>query len=81
MFIPMLDQISVVIICKNAATTLQKTLESTRDFDEVVIYDNGSEDESMDIASNFNNVSLHQGKFTGCPAGKDRFVAERTDSE
>ncbi len=65
MFISMLDQISIVIICKNAATTLQKTLESARDFDEVVIYDNGSEDASMDIASSFNNVTLYQGKFNG----------------
>jgi len=43
----MLEQISVVIICKNAATTLQKTLESTREFDEVVIYDNGSVEEPI----------------------------------
>ena len=61
----MLDQISVVIICKNAATTLQKTLESTQKFNEVVIYDNGSEDESLVIAKRFSNVSLHQGSFKG----------------
>jgi len=75
MFIPMLDQISVVIICKNAATTLQKTLESARDFDEVVIYDNGSEDESMDIAGSFNNVSLHRGKFTGFGSTKNQAIS------
>ena len=61
----MLDRISVVIICKNSATTLYKTLESTQKFDEVVIYDNGSEDGSLDIARSFSNVSLHQGSFTG----------------
>ena len=61
----MLDQISVVIICKNAATTLHKTLESAREFDEVMVYDNGSEDDSLTIAKSFSNVSLHQGSFKG----------------
>jgi glycosyltransferase involved in cell wall biosynthesis len=71
----MLDRISVVIICKNSAVTLQKSLESTQDFDEVVIYDNGSEDDTMVIASNFPNVSLHQGSFEGFGPTKNHAVS------
>lgn len=34
-------------------------------FNEVVIYDNGSTDQTLSIAKKFLNVSLHQGKFLG----------------
>ena len=54
----MLDQISVVIITRNAAATLADTLESTRSFAEVVVYDNGSNDATMQIAQAYENVSL-----------------------
>ena len=46
----MLDQTSAVIITRNAAATLAETLESTRAFAEVVVYDNGSDDATMQIA-------------------------------
>ena len=59
----MLDQISIVIITKNSAPTLQKTLDSVLEYNEVVIYDNGSEDETLAIVANFNNVSLYRGSF------------------
>ena len=61
----MLDQISVVIITRNAAATLADTLESTRNFAEVVVYDNGSDDATMQLAQAHANVSLHQGDFMG----------------
>jgi len=43
----MLDQTSVGIITGNAAATLAETLESTRGFAEVVVYDNRSDDATM----------------------------------
>ena len=46
----MLDQISVVIITRNAASTLDDALESASGFDEVLVYDNGSDDATMEIA-------------------------------
>ncbi len=71
----MLDQISIVIICKNSDSTIQKTLESTLGFDEVVVYDNGSDDGTLAIASKFDNVSLHQGSFMGFGPTKNHAVS------
>ena len=71
----MLDQISVVIITRNAAATLADTLESTRSFAEVVVYDNGSNDATMQIAQAHANVSLHQGDFMGFGPTKNHAVS------
>lgn len=71
----MLDQISVVIITRNAAATLADTLESTRGFAEVVVYDNGSDDATMQIAKAYENVSLHQGEFMGFGPTKNHAVS------
>jgi len=57
--------ISAVIISKNAEATIAATLQSLRHFAEVVVYDNGSQDRTMEIARRFPNVSLHQGDFFG----------------
>ncbi|MBT8132508.1 MAG: glycosyltransferase, partial [Gammaproteobacteria bacterium] len=71
----MLDQISVVIITRNAAATLADTLESTSSFSEVLVYDNGSEDATLQIAKTHENVSLHQGQFTGFGPTKNHAVS------
>ncbi|MDH3820428.1 MAG: glycosyltransferase family 2 protein, partial [Gammaproteobacteria bacterium] len=71
----MLDQISVVIITRDAATTLADTLESTRGFAEVVVYDNGSNDATIEIARSYENVSLHQGDFMGFGPTKNHAVS------
>ena len=71
----MLDQISVVIITRDAAATLADTLESTRGFAEVVVYDNGSDDATIEIAQAHENVSLHQGDFLGFGPTKNHAVS------
>jgi glycosyltransferase involved in cell wall biosynthesis len=57
--------ISAVIISKDADSTITATLQSLRRFAEVVVYDNGSQDRTLEIISRFPNVSLHQGDFFG----------------
>lgn len=57
--------ISAVIITRDAAPTLRATLESLAGFDEVVVYDNGSQDGTCAIAGEFANVVLHEGEFSG----------------
>lgn len=57
--------ISVTILTKNSAKYLEEVLVALKDFDEVVIYDNGSTDLTLDIASKFANVSIHEGPFLG----------------
>lgn len=57
--------ISVCILTKNAAATLKATLDSVRTFDDVVLLDNGSTDETLTIAKTFPNVQIHTSPFIG----------------
>lgn len=59
------NNISVVMIVKNGATTIKMSLDSLKGFDDVVVYDNGSVDETIAIASTYNNVNLINGEFLG----------------
>lgn len=57
--------ISAVVLAKNNENTIRKTLESLQGFNDVVVYDNGSSDSTMQIAQEFPNVNLIQGEFKG----------------
>tara|TARA_R110002020_G_scaffold445465_1_gene657375 strand:- start:921 stop:1673 length:753 start_codon:yes stop_codon:yes gene_type:complete len=57
--------VSVVIITRNAASTLRRTLDAVQCYDEVVIYDNGSSDDTIQIAASYSNVTLQKGDFLG----------------
>lgn len=57
--------VSVVIITRNAASTLRRTLDAVQCFENVVIYDNGSSDDTKHIAACYSNVSLYEGEFFG----------------
>lgn len=61
----LIENISCVIIVKNAASTITKTLESLKSFSDVVVYDNGSNDTTLEIVKNYSNVNLVQGDFLG----------------
>lgn len=61
----MIGNISVVVLAKNNEATIDKTLKSLTRFQDVVVYDNGSTDQTMDIAKKFPNVNLVQGDFKG----------------
>lgn len=60
-----LDQISAVIITRNAAPTLAATLDALQALPEVVIYDNGSTDDTPDIAQRYWNTRVVEGTFEG----------------
>lgn len=66
-----LSRISVVMIVRDAAVTLAAALDSVREFGEVVIYDNGSSDETVEIARRYPNVKIHQGVFQGFGATRN----------
>lgn len=65
--------ISVTILTKNSEETLEKTLESTRAFPEVVLLDTGSTDGTLSIARKFSNVKIFEAPFEGF--GKTHNVA------
>jgi glycosyltransferase involved in cell wall biosynthesis len=57
--------ISVCILTKNAGATLKATLDSVRLFDEVILLDNGSTDDTLTIARAFPNVKVFTSPFIG----------------
>ena len=70
-----LADISVVIIVRDAEATLADVLHSTVDFGEVLVYDNGSTDKTIEIAKSFANVNLQQGEFIGFGKTKSHAVS------
>jgi len=60
-----MPDISVVMITKNAERKLEQCLGSLSTFAEVVIYDNGSTDNTLEIAKGFDNVKVFEGAFFG----------------
>jgi glycosyltransferase involved in cell wall biosynthesis len=67
----MIDDISVVIIAKNAQATIKEVFESLTDFNEVVLYLNDSSDNTEKIATEFDNVKIVKGKFIGFGSTKN----------
>ena len=64
--------ISAVMIVKNGARTICKTLDGLRKFDDVVVYDNGSTAETLEIDREYPNVQLIEGHFDGFGTTKNR---------
>lgn len=57
--------ISVVIIVKDGARTIEECLKSLENFDDVVVFDNGSTDGTQTLCNAFLNVNLVEGDFIG----------------
>lgn len=57
--------ISAVVLAKNNEKTIEKTLQSLKEFEDVIVYDNGSIDETINITKKFPNIHLVQGEFKG----------------
>lgn len=64
--------VSAVMIVKNGARTIQRSLESLKQFDDVIVYDNGSTDGTQAIAAQYPNVRLIEGEFDGFGPTKNR---------
>ena len=68
----MIKNISCVMIVKNAEHTLQNVLETLKEFEDIVVYSNGSTDRTDQIAQSFTNVNLVQGEFLGFGPTKNK---------
>ncbi|MGM0608070.1 MAG: glycosyltransferase family 2 protein [Candidatus Muiribacteriota bacterium] len=60
-----LKKISVTILTRNSEKHLAECLDSVKDFGEVILLDNGSEDKTFEIAAKYNNVKVFKDKFNG----------------
>ena len=58
-------KISVIILTKNSEKYLKKVLKALKDFEEVLIIDNGSTDNTLKITKEFKNCKIYKEKFIG----------------
>jgi len=57
--------ISATVLTKNSEKTLQATLDSLKNFSEVIVFDSGSTDKTLEIARQYANVTIHTSPFLG----------------
>ena len=67
-----LSQISAVLMVRDAEPTLAATLDGLARFGEVVVFDNGSKDRTLEIAGRYPNVAIHRGEFSGFGPTRNR---------
>lgn len=60
-----MNQFSAVILTKNSNRYLPQVLESLKPLNEVVIVDNGSIDNTLEIARSFSNTTIVEHEFIG----------------
>ena len=69
------ERFSIVIICKNEANGIARVLESIKNVsDDIVIYDNGSTDGTVEIAKKY-GVTLYQLEWLGFGKTKQKAVS------
>jgi glycosyltransferase involved in cell wall biosynthesis len=76
----LIDDISVVIIAKNADETIYETLVSLLFFKEVILYLNDSTDNTQEISKEFKNVKIYNGEFIGFGPTKNSAVELASNS-
>lgn len=79
-----LPKISVCMIVKNAESTLEECLESLRCFDEIILLDNKSTDNTLQIAQEFNktygNLKVFESEFIGFGALKNLALSKASNA-
>lgn len=58
-------QISVILITRNEAHNIKACLESLSDFNEIIVVDNGSSDETCTLVHSFTNAKLIESEWKG----------------
>jgi glycosyltransferase involved in cell wall biosynthesis len=75
-----MNKISVVIITYNEESRIQKTLESVKWCDEIIVVDSGSTDKTTDICKEYTNCKVYHQSFLGFGLQK-RFAIEKASND
>ncbi len=70
-----ISNISAVIIVKNGERSIRECLQSLTLFTEVVLYDTGSTDRTIEIAQEFANTKIIHGEFIGFGPTKNMAIS------
>ena len=71
----LIENITVVIIAKDAEDTIDACLKSINQFKEVILYLNDTTDTTIEIAKKYNNVKIIHGIFEGFGLTKNKAVS------
>jgi len=74
-----IEKISCVIITLNAGKTLYRVLKSADFFDEIVVLDTGSSDQTVELAKSFTNVRVFESNFQGFGPTKKLAVSKASN--
>lgn len=66
-----MSNISALVLTKNSEKTIKNTLESLRNFKEVIVLDTGSKDLTKEIVGSFPNTKLYEHSFSGFGAARN----------
>src|SRR5688572_13531799 len=70
-----MQQLSIVIVCKNEAAIIGRTLQSLQGLtDDIVVYDNGSSDGTQELVKQF-PARLYEGSWEGFGRTKNKAIA------
>lgn len=61
---------SVYIVCQNEERHIKRVLESVKEFDEIVVVDSGSTDQTLDIVRNYTNT-IYEHEWMGFAKQKE----------
>ncbi len=76
----LLTTISCVIIAKNSQETITQTLDSLKNFENVILYLNNSTDNTKQIAQQYNNITIVEGGFYGFGTTKNKAASYAKNS-
>jgi glycosyltransferase involved in cell wall biosynthesis len=73
------NKISVIILTKNSNKYIKECLNALTDFNEIIILDNGSTDNTLDIVKQFDNTKIFENEFIGFGPLKNLAISKTTN--